>query len=321
MEIIDKLFVTNAPILASSDYLSSLSKDFGYFTEGNLVLPFYKKKKFGFSYIRCVTGVIGASTVEEETIFLNNVINYIRENQLTDLVAAPHTCALFNSVPDGSVYCPFGSYIVDLSKSEEDLFSAIHTKHKNVIRKAQKDGVIISNADEYKKQCWNLINATATRQHLGGISENEFKKLSSSPNWDFYVALFEGEPVGASLLAWSEYGSYYMHGGSAEKTHAGAMNLLHWTARLNMKKRGVKRYDFVGARINPIPCSKQEGIQRFKSRFGGELKTGYLWKYPISPVKVKLYDIYIYLKNYLRHSYTKDIIDQENSNNQNRRSL
>ena len=81
----------------------------------------------------------------------------------------------------------------------------------------------------------------------------------------------------------------------------------------DMKKRGVKWYDFVGARINPIPGSKQEGIQRFKSRFGGELKIGYLWKYSISPLKVRLYQTYIKLKNSRSHSYTKDIIDQENS--------
>ncbi len=316
MIITDELILPNAPYLASSEFLTSYSNDYGYFVDGDLALPFYKKTKFGFSYMRFVTGVIGEATKEREVHFLNEVVEYVKEQRIADYIAAPHTCALFGAVPEGSISCPFGSYVIDLTKSEEELFDSIHSKHKNVIRKAQKDGVIITNANEYKEACWKLINATAARQHLGGISETEFKKLSASPNWDFYVALYNGEPVGASLLAWSSYSSYYMNGGSAEKTHSGAMNLLHWTAIQDMKRRGVKWYDFVGARINPVSGSKQEGIQRFKSRFGGELRTGFIWKYSISPFKVSLYSTIISVKNFLKHTYTKDIIDQENSRTQ-----
>ena len=37
-----------------------------------------------------------------------------------------------------------------------------------------------------------------------------------------------------------------MFGGSAVKPHAGAMNLLHWSAMKLMKERGVKYYDLSG---------------------------------------------------------------------------
>ena len=88
-----------------------------------------------------------------------------------------------------------------------------------------------------------------------------------------------------------------------------AMNLLHWSAMKLMKERGVKYYDFVGARINPDEGSKYEGIQRFKSRFGGELKKGYLWKMPLNKFKYKLFCWLVAAKQ--GRNYCGDVIDQE----------
>ena len=79
-----------------------------------------------------------------------------------------------------------------------------------------------------------------------------------------------------------------------------------------MKKRGVKWYDFVGARINPSPGSKVEGIQRFKSRFGGELKEGFLWKKNYNKIKSSFYSIALYSYGKIKKINVKDIIDQEN---------
>ena len=82
-----------------------------------------------------------------------------------------------------------------------------------------------------------------------------------------------------------------------------------------MKERGVMKYDFVGARVNPEPGSKLEGIQRFKSRFGGEMKVGYMWRYVNRPIRYKLYSLLLnmYMK-YVRHDNTfSDIIKEERS--------
>lgn len=312
MRIINAVYSDSIPIIATPFFLERASHNYGFFSENDLVLPFYLKKKHAITYMRFVCGVIGARTLEEESIFLNNLIAYLKKNKMADMIIAPHTSAVFHAVPQGAKFCEFGSYIINLTQSEEELWAAVHSKHRNVIRKAEKDGVIISYADEYKEACRNLINETAVRQHINTISDESFDEMKKNPNVDFWVALYNDKVVGASILEWSPYSSYYIYGGSAEHTHAGAMNLLHWEAIKKMKERGVKRYDFVGARINPLPGSKQEGIQRFKSRFGGKLDKGYIWKYSFNPLKSSLYSLYMKLNGYLRHSYTKDIIDQEN---------
>jgi lipid II:glycine glycyltransferase (peptidoglycan interpeptide bridge formation enzyme) len=81
--------------------------------------------------------------------------------------------------------------------------------------------------------------------------------------------------------------------------------MLHWEAIKQFRKLGVKRYDFVGVRINPEKGSKQEGLMMFKQRFGGQLIKGYMWKYAIRPIKFAVYSIAVRL---LRGG---DIVDNE----------
>jgi lipid II:glycine glycyltransferase (peptidoglycan interpeptide bridge formation enzyme) len=225
-----------------------------------------------------------------------------------DFIRSHHT-ALFNYFPDDSIYCRFGSYILDLSQSEEALLSNIHSKHRNVIKKAKKDNVLISCGKENRDKCEFLINSTLSRQKVHQINQNMLNKLTALSNIDYWIAEYNDEIHGAAIIVWAENSAYYLYGGSIEKTHSGAMNLLHWAAIMEMKKRNVKFYDFVGARIDPEEGSKYEGIQRFKSRFGGELKQGYLWKLPLNKVKYKLYVSMQKLKNY--GQFKGDIIDQE----------
>ena len=314
MEILSTVAVDKIPVIASREFMPSDANKVGYLCEGNQILPFYTKRKGIIEYMRFITGVVGSDSIESEKKFLDTAIEYIRDQRLADFIVAPHTSAVFAAYPEGAVHCRFGSYVIDLSKSEEELWSAVHSKHRNVIRKAEKDGVIVSCDKEYSEACKNLVNETAARQHIPGISDSAFMFMNANPNVDFWVAIQNNEVVGASVLLWSKYGCYYIYGGSSVKSHAGAMNLLHWQAILSMKARGVRLYDFVGARVNPAPGSKQEGIQRFKSRFGGELKVGYMWRYSFSPLKSFLYKIYLKYLGIRKGSYTKDIIDQENEN-------
>ena len=92
----------------------------------------------------------------------------------------------------------------------------------------------------------------------------------------------------------------------------GENHLLHWQAIKDAKQNGIKYFDFIGARINPEPGSKQEGIQKFKKYFGGELVKGYLWKMPIRKFKYYFYNFLVRCKYFIKFKkYKGDIIDQE----------
>lgn len=308
-EVID---FTGGDVLATPEYFKTLgASDWGYLVEDEFVLPFYIKKKFIFNYLLFTLGIKSKVSKEKKQHFLNCAVDYIKANLSVDFILTQHVTALFDCYPTHSTYCSFGSYILDLTKSEEELFAGLHTKHRNVIKKAEKDGVLVScDMDNKREQCISLIQDTLVRQRLVPVRTSLLEGFSKVCQADYWIAEYNGEVQGAAIILWtSQCCAYYMFGGSCSKPHSGAMNLLHWTAIRKMKERDVRYYDFVGARINPEEGSKYEGIQRFKSRFGGELAEGYLWKIPIRKFKYRLFCWLLALKQ--KGNYKGDIIDQE----------
>jgi len=304
------------PVIATPQYLScNGSIDFGYFFEQGMVLPYYIKKILIFRYIVFPTGVIGKYDKNEEQIFLENILEHLRKKPGIDFILMQHATALFNTYPKGASACHFGTYSLNLTKTEEELFAGLHPKHRNVIKKAKNDGIIISEGSDNFNDCVLLVQETLKRQGLSYPSIGYFQQLKKNlgENLDFWIARDESMIHGSAIILWSKgHNSYYLFGGSSGKHHNGALNLLQWEVIRLMKSRSVYTHDFVGARLNPAKGSKYEGIQRFKERFGGDLKEGYLWKFPIRKIKYRLYINALKIKCILKRiEYTGDVIDQE----------
>lgn len=287
---------------------------YGYVTDDNLILPFvYKKSSRFWKRIELPCNIIGESVGDDKQVFINKAINLLCKQYNVDVINTLNTNPM-NVYPEGAYYCKFGSYILDLSQSEDELFAGLHSKHRNVIRKAEKDGLCVESGPQYWEDCYLLIKGTYERQGKYFGSKSSYSDLLKlKDNVDFWIVKSQDSIQGCAILFWDSYSSYYMHGGSAEHTHSGAMNYLHWKAILKMKERGVRYYDFVGARLNPDEGSKLEGIQRFKSRFGGPMHVGYMWRYTNHPLKMRLYNIIykLYFK-WIKGDHTiKDIITEE----------
>ena len=114
---------------------------------------------------------------------------------------------------------------------------------------------------------------------------------------------------GGAIIIYNEAMAYYMHGASINSPVTGAMNLVQWEIIKYLKCQNVKKYSFVGARINEDENSKYHGIQNFKKRFGGELFEGRMFKVIYSPFKFWLYKRLLWFKT--KGIGSKDIIDQE----------
>lgn len=311
------------PATACEAYLKAESNGkYGWLVTNKYILPFIIEKKAIFKKIVFTHETIcmdESENLTSEKQFLNDVVAVCKSMNV-DFIGQPKTGVVFRIVPDGAISCNFGTYILDLNLSIDELFVNLHVKHRNVIRKAQKDGVTIQRGSEYLDLCAELISETLERQGIKyHVTKNTLEKLQNclGKQMQFYVAYKDGIPQGCAIFIFSSGGkSYYLHGGSISKPYTGSLNLLQWEAIMDMKNQGVAIYDFVGARVNPKPGSKQESIQRFKSRFGAQLNQGYLWKYPINKTKYQLYYALARMVCFFRRQpYLGDIIDQENNIN------
>ena len=80
-------------------------------------------------------------------------------------------------------------------------------------------------------------------------------------------------PIGGILLLFWDHTSYYWLVGATKKgKKLFAPTLLVWEALKLSKKRGVKRFDFIGVWDERLPCQNTEwkGFSKFKEGFGGK---------------------------------------------------
>jgi lipid II:glycine glycyltransferase (peptidoglycan interpeptide bridge formation enzyme) len=245
-------------------------------------------------------------SIEEEKLFLNNAAEYFRLMG-ADMIIPATTNTILRTYPDGADAAPYGSFIIDLTESEETLWSNLHSKHRNVIRNAMKKGVEIHSGVEFLDIAHEFITETLKRSKLGFLSYEEFRRfvLNLNENIKILIADYQGNTQGCAVIPFSDYSAYYLYGGSISQPLTGAMNLLQWEAIRVFRNLGVKRYDFVGVRIDPNEGSKQDGLMMFKQRFGGRLNQGYMWKRSLNPMKYLVYNLAV---RFLRGG---DIVDAE----------
>jgi lipid II:glycine glycyltransferase (peptidoglycan interpeptide bridge formation enzyme) len=234
------------------------------------------------------------------------VVEYFRARG-ADLIIPGATNAIFRSYPDGATAAPYGTHIIDLTQSEETLWQNVHSKHKNVIRNAGKKGVRVLCGLEHTRAAYELVRETFKRSSMSFMDWKSFEKmvLGLGEHVRVFVAEHEGAIQGCAVIPFSQYGAYYVYGGTAAEPLTGASNLLQWEAIRFFRSAGVQRYDFCGARIDPEKGSKQAGLIMYKERFGPSLLTGYIWKQTLSPVKSSVYSLAI---RFLRGG---DIVDAE----------
>lgn len=311
-------------IYASEAFLKTVSDEYGWIggvdEDGVLacVLPYSAIRKAGLRLIRFPVQTIavnGEISIDQERAFLNRAVEWLRGTG-ADLVVPATFNTLFRTYPDGAIAAPFGSYVLDLTPSEDVLWSHIHSKHRNVIRNAMKKGVEIRSGVEYLETAYQLVRDSFRRSTPGFVGKvrlesrfnySTFRRqvLSFGENARIFVAEHEGVAHSAAVIPFSGPAAYYMHGGNIQNPLTGASNLLQWEAIRQVRALGVQSYDFFGARIDPESGSKIEGIMKFKERFGGQLRRGYMWKMPFRPVKYALYSFAAFVRN------GGDVVDQE----------
>jgi len=307
---------TADPVYFSRFYLKSLSREYGWIAgyvadELRIVVPYTIKSRliFKIATFQSVPMVMASQVTEaEEKTFLNGCVRLLAKMGV-DFCSQPPAHAVFRVFPDNAVVTPFGSYIVNLDHPEEELWAGVHAKHRNVILNARKSGVRISFGPSHDiVKLHDILVQTMNRSSMKFVSRIAFVDMvrALGDNVEVAVAYYGDNPIGCGIFPFSKHCAYYQFGGSVDKTPLGSMNLLHWEAMRHFKSQNVHLYDFVGARIQPMPGSKLEGIQRFKRRFGATMKIGYLWKMPLS------YRFYIYeFLRKIRARESKDLIDQE----------
>jgi hypothetical protein len=254
-------------------------------------------------------------SINDENLFLDELVSFITREKLCDKIIQGANHALFKTFPKKSIHVPFGSYKMNLKNSLEELFNNLHGKNRNVIKNAQRKGIKILYGRKVLIDFYFLYEKTTKRSNMYCEEINYFKKLYDclGANIVCSVCYHGNEPLGGLFMIYTNYCGFYLYGASSDKTTInGAINYLQWEMISLLKSKGVKMYDFVGARLSDVEGTRLGGIQKFKQRFGSRLEKGYLWKIEINRTKCFLHKILLKIKLKLKGvPFPTDIIDQE----------
>ncbi|MBI3103618.1 peptidoglycan bridge formation glycyltransferase FemA/FemB family protein [Candidatus Daviesbacteria bacterium] len=171
------------------------------------------------------------------------------------------------------------NFILDLTKSEEELLKNMHPKTRYNIKLAQKHGVKVEERtdDEAFEIYLKLYFETTKRQGYHGHNQEYHLKvwqiLKQAGMARLLIAFYKNEPLAAWVLLNFKDTLYYPYGGSS-KAHPEVManNLIAWEAIKLGKKMGLKKFDMWGA-LGPDANPKDPwfGFHKFKQGYGGQL--------------------------------------------------
>jgi hypothetical protein len=292
------------PIYASPAYLRC-DGQFGWIGgvsgSGSLrcILPYYVITRPGFHMIRFRTQtlpLVEELDLEEEKDFLSGVVEHFRSTG-ADIILPSGNTAIFRTYPDGAAAAPYGTFVNDLDQPEDVLLRDIRKTYRQNIRKAEAAGVEIKSGMEYLDVCFELVSDTLKRSGSSFKSYDEYKQrvFALGEYVKLFVAVHRGVVQGCMVAPFSDHTAYNCYAGSRPEPILGAMHLLHWDAMRQFRAMGVKHFDFQGVRIRPEKGSKQEGIMNYKKGFGGRQVEGYLWRYPLRPLKSVAYSVAVRL--------------------------
>jgi lipid II:glycine glycyltransferase (peptidoglycan interpeptide bridge formation enzyme) len=181
------------------------------------------------------------------------------------------------------------TFLLDLTKSEEELLKNMHPKTRYNIRVAEKKGVKVveDNSDKAFTEYLKLTKETTQRQNFYAHGEKYHRLMwetlkpktdDQKPSTNELTAhLFTASYANEILVAWIVFvlgdTLYYPYGASSNNhREVMASNLMMWEVTKFGKKLGLKKFDMWGA-LGPNPDTKDPwfGFHRFKEGYGGNL--------------------------------------------------
>lgn len=252
-----------------------------------------------------------SETEKTEKLFLDDVVRLFKENKNVDYFLETPTHGLFEDYPTDSIRIGFGNYVLRINADDDQIFSTITSKHRNMIRRGEKSGVLVKiGGMDLLEDYLAVDRATWERNNKPIDNSMRYKKmLEMMPNMTFVsIAYKDNTPQCGILGFYNKVMAYYMFGASKNKPEPGSTHFLQWKTIQFLRDSGVKAYNFVGCRLNEDPESKYHAIQHFKKGFGGTLIEGYMFKTILNSSKYKAMN---FLKMIKYKQVATDIIDQE----------
>ncbi len=172
----------------------------------------------------------------------------------------------------GRVIADRKTVAIDLNQTMDDVWkNEIHSKNRNVIRKAEKAGCtfIVDNKYEHLREFINLYDSTMDKLSADGFyyfDDAYYENLKRGITDSFLgcVQNAEGQIISAAIFMYSRpYGHYHLSGSDKSQLAISPNNFMLWNAAIELQKRGVKRFHLGGGTNG----DEENSLFQFKHKF------------------------------------------------------
>lgn len=271
-------------------YLSGYVKAFQIHGDGDPQLLFYeadglkaiyvymKRKTAIEGYYDSVTpygygGVLFDGDTSDQNLqaFWKAYVKKMKEEGIVDNFVRYHP-VLANAIPMKQI-----STVIDLGKtiafdlaSPEVIWENIISKNRNMIRKAEKNGITIEHGKgmDLLDKFTEIYNATMDKDHAEEYYY--FKRpfyesidFDLQGNYEMFYAVYEGRPIAMSIMIFANGRlNYHLSGSDIEYRNLAPSNLLLYKAALWGYEQGCKTFHLGGG-----VGSGEDNLYKFKAAF------------------------------------------------------
>lgn len=183
----------------------------------------------------------------------------------------------FHPIVENSKYCsdayniiPLGNTIAMDISSPEIIWKNLHSKNKNMIRKAIKNGVVIYSGryPEIYQNFREIYNQTMDKDNAAEyyyFSQDFYESIlyDLSKNAHVFYAEYEHEVIAAAIMIYANgFMNYHLSGSIKEYSNLAPSNLLLYEAALWGNANGYKSL-YLGGGVG----SGEDGLYKFKKSF------------------------------------------------------
>ena len=197
------------------------------------------------------------------------------------------------------------AWIVDISKSLDDILLSMRKNTRYSIRRAEKNGVQveISTESEDFETFYQLLRQLASSKHFIPFSRRYLKEeflyfTKRKPSQDIpFMRLFKavdssGKMLASAMIMFYKDEAFYLHAASSvDGNKSLASYLIQWHVIKYAKDLGCKKYNLWGVLLEKdmVPENPGYGYSLFKRGFGGSLHSYIRTKeYPFNWIKYSL---------------------------------
>ena len=250
-----------------------------YEAEGLKSIYVYMKRKTDIEgYYDSVTpygygGVLFDGDISKHNlqVFWKAYVEKMKEEGIVDNFVRYHP-VLANAVPMKQI-----STVIDLGKtiafdlsSPEVIWENIISKNRNMIRKAEKNGITIEHGKgmDLLDQFTAIYNATMDKDHAEEyyyFKRPFYESIHNdlNDNYEMFYAMYEGRPIAMSIMIYANGRlNYHLSGSDIEYRNLAPSNMLLYKAALWGCEQGCKTFHLGGG-----VGSGEDNLYKFKAAF------------------------------------------------------